>query len=163
MRTTDPTKQVQLREKLESLERQRDKVRDECENMSSTICTILKNPPNTSSGPPQTPAEPPGLVRIMLPPPPPPTHAQDDGPALPPTPVSSPVKRPAPPHLEAPKPSELAAQTNKRARKSTPVTRQRSMSTRSTTLLVSSQMELVNDDMDDSGDTSVSKEAIVCD
>jgi len=47
MRLIDPTRQAQLREKLESLELQWDKVRDECESMSSTISTLLRNPPNT--------------------------------------------------------------------------------------------------------------------
>src|ERR1700692_240014 len=157
MLTIDPTKQAQLREKLESLKQQQDKVRDECENMSSTICTILKNPPNTPSNPTQAPAEPPGLICNMLPPPPPPTHAQNDGPVLPPTPASSLVQRLAPPHLEALNSSELTAQTNKRPRKTAPIRRQCLMSTRST-LLVTSQMEL---DMDDSNGTLANKEAIV--
>src|SRR5713226_5334305 len=44
MRTSNSTKQEKLHKKLDSLEQQRDKIRDECEHMSSTICTILKNP-----------------------------------------------------------------------------------------------------------------------
>lgn len=41
IRTSDPTRQAQLRAKLDTLELQRDKIRDECENMSSTVNTLL--------------------------------------------------------------------------------------------------------------------------
>src|ERR1700729_79502 len=55
MRTSDPTRQAKLREKLDSLEQKRDSVRDECESMSSTIGNLLLNPPQVSSAPLQSP------------------------------------------------------------------------------------------------------------
>src|SRR5882762_492695 len=158
MRTPDPLKQAQLRAKLDSLEQQRDKVSDECNKMSSTISTLLKNPPNAPSATIQAPTEPPGLVRNLLLPPPP-TPTRNEKPQTPPTPITPPTKRSAPPHPEASNSSESDTPSKKRPRKAPPVTRQSSMSTRSASLQITSQQELHGDDMDEDGDMMIEPNA----
>jgi hypothetical protein len=153
MRTTDPTREAQLRAKLDSLEQRRDEVRDECDNMSSTINTLLKNPPNPPSATIMAPTEPPGLVRMLLPPPATPTRDGESHTPL--TPTTSPIKRSAPPHMETPAPSDPDTPTKKKPRKTPSITRQRTMSTRSTVLQVTSQQELHGDDMDEDGDVPI--------
>ena len=158
IRTSDPTRQAQLRAKLDTLELQRDKIRDECENMSSTVNTLLRNPPDAPHAAIQAPTGPPGLVRNLLPPPPIPTR--NDEPQLPLTPTTSPAfKRAAPPHLETPNPSEPVTPVKKRLKKASPVVRQRSMSTRSATLQITSQKELHGNDMDEDEDMLAETEA----
>jgi hypothetical protein len=159
MRSIDPTRQAQLREKLESLEQQRDKVRDECESMSSTISTLLRNPPNAAPASLLTPTEPPGLVCNMIPPPPL-TSTLNDKPHLLPTPTTSPAKRLAPPHMEKPASPEPGTPTRKRARKNAPIVRRHSMSTRNVSLQVTSQQELQDEDVDEDGDMVIETMAV---
>ena len=164
MRTSDPTKQTKLREKLDSLEQKRDAVRDECDKMSSTIGNLLLNSPQVSSTLPLTVSTPPGIIRDVLPPP---TPSQAEVPQLLPTPTTTPAKRQTPPHMEIPSPSvsptkrsapprmefptssEPSTPCKKKSKQSAPIARQRSMSTRSTTLQVTSQQDLQDEDMDE--------------
>ena len=164
MHTSDLTKQAKLHEKLDSLEQKQDSVCNECESMSSTIGNLLLNPPQVSSAPLQTPIAPPGLIRNMLPPP---TPTENSNPQLPLTPATSPAKRQTPPHMETPSPSVSPAKrsapphlelpisleptlpSKKKSKQSTPIVRQRSMSTRSTSLQVTSQQDLRDEDMDE--------------
>jgi hypothetical protein len=153
MHTSDPMREAQLRAKLDSLKQRRDEICDECDNMSSTINTLLKNPPNPPSMTITVLPEPPGLVRTLLPPPATPTH--DGGSHTPFTPITLPVKRSAPPHMEASTSSEPDTPSKKKPKKAPLITRTRTMSTRKTSLQITSQQELQGDDMDEDGDTPI--------
>ena len=162
MRTADIAKQAELRKKLDSLEEKRDRVRDECDRMASTITTLLQNPPQAPLTTSQAIAAPPGLIHNALPPPPSPTPTHSIVPQLPPTPSATPLKRAVPPHMNlqsTPEPNT----PKKKARKSNPPVRVRTMSLRSSTssgqLQVTSQQELDDEEMDDGEDVFMSKSA----
>jgi len=57
--------------------------------------------------------------------------------------------------METPAPSDPDTPTKKKPRKAPSITRQRTMSTRSTVLQVTSQQELHGDDMDEDGDVPI--------
>jgi hypothetical protein len=162
MRTSDASRQAELRRKLDHLEEQRDRVRDECESMTSTITTLMQNPPQAASSPLKAPTTPPGLTRNMLPPPPPPpTPIQNGVCQLPPTPSATPLKRAVPPHMDDQSTVEPNIPKKKPRKSNPPLSRARTMSLRSTTsssqLQVTSQQELADEEMDDGGDVFMSK------
>ena len=127
--------------------------------MSSTISTLLRNPPNAPPASLLTPTELPGLVRNMILTPPP-TLTLNDKPHLLPMPTTSPAKQLAPSHMETPASSEPGTPTRKRARKNAPIVRQHSMLTRNVSLQITSQQELQDEDIDEDGDMVIKTMAV---
>ena len=121
--------------------------------MLSAMSTLLNNPPDTPSTTVPAPAEPPGLIHMLLPPPATPT--QNRVTFTPPTPTTSPIKWSAPPHIKSPSPSEPDTPSKKKPRKVPPIMHQHSMSMRRASLQVTSQQELHEDDMDEDGDVMI--------
>jgi len=152
IQTSDLEEKRCLSDKVKTLEAKRSAVADECANILLAIGNLIQNPPQTASASPLTPSAPPGLLHRVLPPPPPPTPTTSNT-QVPTTPNTSPPKRLIPPHMDMPTPPEKDEPAKKKQRSN--VVSRKSMEgecrvTRSATLTslqVTSQSALEDDEV----------------